>query len=127
MSIKDTVKKWPKEIWLGIFVILLTLFFMTVNNMPDSITGTHSISMLDSCEWDYLSDEFPAKEVISLELNDFFYANHPLEFIAFSHDGKVFLEDSLLVFFPEKEFSTVTIIAKNKEVSCSKTIKIIDA
>ena len=126
MNLKNKIKNWPKEAWLGIFIIIVLFYFMTINNLPTNITGANFIDSNLACKWDYLADEFQVNNVLSLELDEFFYSSNPLEFIAFSHNGKIFLENNLLVFFPEKKFSTLTIIAQNEEVSCSKTIRIIN-
>ena len=90
------------------------------------MTGDTCVSSNKFCEWDYLTDEFQVKDVLTLELDEFFFSSSPLEFHAYSNDGSIFIKDDLLVFFPEKEFNTITIVAKNEEISCSKTLKIIN-
>lgn len=115
---------WPKEIWIFIFIVLLASYFMTINSLPDNVTGAFSV-MQDNCRWDYATDEFSVKGVLRLDLKDCF-SGYNMEFALLSDDGKLFLKDDVLTFFPEKKENVVTIIAKNKEFSCSKTIKIIN-
>ncbi len=114
--------KWPKETWLAIFTAIIILFFMTLNSFPDNLTGAFSVEQDSSCEWDFLTDTFEADKVISLDLN-IFYKNN-LKFFAESNDGKIYLENNLLVFFPEKKENLIKIISKNSRISCTKTIKV---
>ncbi len=123
MQIKPN--KWPKEVWLVIFILLAALYFLTINQLPGKITGGLFASANPICEWDYLTDEFETKEVLSLELEKYFYTREPLVFSAYSADGDIFLEKELLVFFPNKKFSTLTIVAKGENAACSKTLRII--
>ncbi len=120
-------KYWKKEVWITIFMTLLVFYFMTISKLPGQITGAHVINEYTNCEWDYLTDEFLAKDVISLELDKYFYTERPLQFYVHSNDGEIFMKDNLMVFFPTKEYNTVTIIARNEGASCSRTIKIINA
>lgn len=118
-------KYWSRELWLLIFIGLISIYFLTISKMPNNITGAQFIDVTQDCGWCYLTDEFQVENgVLNLNIADLFYSKKPLEFFAFSNNGKVFLENDFLVFFPEQEVSILTILAKNKEVSCSKTLKI---
>ncbi|HDD70808.1 MAG TPA: hypothetical protein ENF94_01460 [Candidatus Woesearchaeota archaeon] len=115
-------RRWPKEVWMAVFVVLLAFYFLTINKLPENATGFFSVGNDQRCEWSYLTDEFPAKEALALDLNDFFMGCD--EYAVFSDDGKVFRKDNLIVFFPNKKKSLITIVAKNKANSVTKAVKV---
>ena len=114
--------EWSKETWLAIFVGIIIIYFMTLNSFPDNLTGAFSVEQDNSCEWDFLTDIFDTDDVLSLDLNEIYRNN--LNFFVESNDGKIYLKDNLLVFFPEKKENLIKIISKNNKNSCSKTIKV---